>query len=52
MVDGTEGVLGIDWIEGQSVRKLIPGGTEDDSPGDSEDDNDNALEEYGVSVGS
>lgn len=52
MVDVTEGILGIDWIEGQSIRKLIPGGTEDDSPDDFEDDNDDGLKEYGVSVGS
>lgn len=58
MVDATDGVLGIDWIDGQSVRKLLPGGTEDDGPDDPENQNDtqagsyNDLKEYGVSVGS
>ena len=54
MVDATEGVLGIEWIEGHSVRKLLPGGAEDDGS----DDVDNIdvidsvnLNEYGVSVG-
>ncbi|KAF6754804.1 hypothetical protein DFP72DRAFT_990281 [Ephemerocybe angulata] len=28
MVDASEGVLGIEWIEGQCVRKLLPGGEE------------------------
>ncbi|KAF7340218.1 Bud32 protein kinase [Mycena venus] len=30
MVDAVEGVLGIEWIHGQSVRKLLPGGGEED----------------------
>ncbi|KAJ3830508.1 kinase-like domain-containing protein [Lentinula raphanica] len=52
MVDATEGVLGIEWIEGHSVRKLLPGAEDDGS-----DDVDNVdvidsvnLNEYGVSV--
>ena len=28
MVDATEGVLGIDWIEGKSIRMLLGGGAE------------------------
>ncbi|KAF4583740.1 serine/threonine-protein kinase bud32 [Pleurotus pulmonarius] len=28
MVDATEGILGIEWIEGTCVRKLLPGGAE------------------------
>lgn len=28
MVDATEGILGIEWIEGMCVRKLLPGGAE------------------------
>lgn len=28
MVDATEGILGIEWIEGMCVRKLLPGGVE------------------------
>jgi tRNA A-37 threonylcarbamoyl transferase component Bud32 len=30
MVDATEGVLGIEWIEGKSVRMLLPGGEEEE----------------------
>ena len=30
MVDATEGVLGIEWIEGRSVRFLLGGGAEDE----------------------
>ncbi|KAG7442696.1 uncharacterized protein BT62DRAFT_988579 [Guyanagaster necrorhizus] len=51
MVDATEGVLGIEWIDGQSVRKLLPGGAEDDD--EDEDDrlaNSDTPEEYGVSA--
>lgn len=54
MVDATEGILGIQWIEGQSVRKLLPGGAEDDGADnvDSPDVEDSdPLTEYGVSVG-
>ncbi|KIK65141.1 hypothetical protein GYMLUDRAFT_194951 [Collybiopsis luxurians FD-317 M1] len=32
MVDATEGVLGIEWIDGQSVRNLLPGGADVDGP--------------------
>lgn len=28
MVDATEGILGIEWIDGTCVRKLLPGGAE------------------------
>ncbi|KAK0462895.1 kinase-like domain-containing protein [Desarmillaria tabescens] len=52
MVDASEGVLGIEWIDGQSVRKLLPGGAEEDD--DEENDegpvNSDPLEEYGVSA--
>jgi hypothetical protein len=30
MVDATEGILGIEWIEGKSVRLLLGGGAEDE----------------------
>ncbi|KAJ3861416.1 kinase-like domain-containing protein [Lentinula novae-zelandiae] len=53
MVDATEGILGIQWIEGQSVRKLLPGGAEDDGADnvDSPDVEDSdPLTEYGLSV--
>lgn len=42
MVDAAEGILGLEWIDGQSVRRLIPG-----EDGEGED----ALGEYGVTVG-
>lgn len=45
MVDATEGILGIEWIEGKSVRLLLGGGAEDeqeieieDYPEDSDED--------------
>ena len=57
MVDVLEGVLGIEWIEGKSVRRLLPGGAEgeeeaseeiiDDAEGEEEDQ----LKVFGVSVG-
>jgi len=28
MVDAAAGVIGIEWIEGKSVRHLLPGGAE------------------------
>ncbi|EIW77754.1 hypothetical protein CONPUDRAFT_128725 [Coniophora puteana RWD-64-598 SS2] len=61
-VDATEGVLGIEWIDGKSVRMLLPGGAEaeDDEgvgPGDDEQvdeaedeaDEVDPLVEFGVS---
>ncbi|TRM66604.1 kinase-like domain-containing protein [Schizophyllum amplum] len=30
MVEAADGVLGIEWIDGMSVRKLLPGGAEDE----------------------
>lgn len=59
-VDIKEGVLGIEWIDGHSVRKLLPDGAEEDD--DDEDGNDGAtitpreshedrLKAYGISVG-
>jgi len=54
MVDAFEGILGIEWIDGKSVRKLLPGGAE----GEEEEEDDEVLEEkdeplkdYGISVG-
>jgi hypothetical protein len=58
MVDAAEGILGIDWIDGNSVRKLLPGGgagednedvsdTEDEPEADAVD----LLQEYQISVG-
>lgn len=58
MVDATEGVLGIEWIEGKSVRKLLPGGAEEEedllnSQGDDliEQEDFDPLKDFGVSVG-
>lgn len=30
MVDAVDGVIGIEWIEGSSVRHLLPGGAEEE----------------------
>ncbi|KAF5318304.1 hypothetical protein D9611_014365 [Ephemerocybe angulata] len=57
MVDASEGVLGIEWIDGQSVRKLLPGGEEpeegrkvfEEAAQDTLDDSD-PLREYGITV--
>lgn len=56
MVDAAAGVLGIEWIEGQSVRRLLPGGAEEE--GEEEDihddldvDLEDALHEYGITTG-
>ena len=60
MVDASEGILGIEWIDGKSVRKLLPGGAEDEEEEDDEvleavdkplGGNDEPLKEYGISVG-
>ncbi|KAG7092511.1 hypothetical protein E1B28_008862 [Marasmius oreades] len=45
MVDATNGVLGIQWIEGESVRKLLPGEAE----GEDNEEVD-LLQEYGISI--
>jgi TP53 regulating kinase and related kinases len=51
MVDVAEGVLGIEWIEGKSVRRLLPGGTEENQDGEGEEAVVDPLESYGVSQG-
>lgn len=62
MVDAAGGVLGIEWIEGRSVRFLLGGGAEDEQEMEeyAEDEGDDLveevedadpLEEYGVSKG-
>lgn len=56
MVDATEGALGIEWIEGRSVRHLLPGGSEEDENAiaeelKDEDINIDPLKEYGITVG-
>ncbi|ESK94547.1 bud32 protein kinase [Moniliophthora roreri MCA 2997] len=49
MVDANAGVLGIEWIEGKSIRKLLPGGAEEEDVEEDENE-DELLKEYGVSV--
>ncbi|KAI8976377.1 hypothetical protein BD414DRAFT_524620 [Trametes punicea] len=57
MVDAVEGVLGIEWIDGKSVRLLLGGGAEGeeevDSSSEVEDEiqpeEDDSLQEYGIS---
>ncbi|EAU83637.2 other/Bud32 protein kinase, partial [Coprinopsis cinerea okayama7 len=62
MVDAAEGILGIEWIDGHSVRQLLPGGEEEEEEGeeqregqqDAPDSIDEAEErlkkEYGVDI--
>lgn len=56
MVDAAESVIGMEWIEGSSVRHLLPGGAEEEvdesqmEESDLEEDVDPLLE-YGVSQG-
>ncbi len=59
MVDAVEGVLGIEWIDGKSVRFLLGGGAEgeeemaedEESVGEEEVIEEDPLLEYGVSHG-
>lgn len=55
MLDATEGIIGIEWIPGNSVRKLLPGsaqgGEEPDEVVLDHVDEDNPLLEYGITVG-
>lgn len=61
MVDATEGIIGIEWIQGNSVRNLLPGGAEEEEEVLYEEaghevvrdnvDDDNPLLEYGITVG-
>jgi len=52
MVDVGEGVLGLEWIEGKSVRKLLPGGAEaegEEEEGEEEEEPEDPLTSYGIS---
>jgi len=60
MVDASEGVLGIEWIEGKTVKMLLPGGAEaeedEEEAGEDSDDDSHAdsleedpLAEYEIS---
>lgn len=64
MVDTTEGVLGVEWIEGKSVRMLLGGGAEgeeeqlldfEENPDDTNDGESvshvDPLDEYQVTIG-
>lgn len=55
MVDAAAGVIGIEWIEGKSVRYLLPGGAEAEVKEPSKDEKDleeeDPLLEYGISQG-
>ncbi|KZT69072.1 hypothetical protein DAEQUDRAFT_711029 [Daedalea quercina L-15889] len=56
MVDATEGVLGLEWIDGKTVRFLLGGGAEDEDEDETLEEGDEGqvvkedpLKEYGVS---
>ena len=49
MVNAREGILGLEWIEGECVRRLLPGGTEEEV-GDLAVADD-LLKEYNISTG-
>lgn len=54
MVDAAEGVIGMEWIEGSSVRHLLPGGAEEEvneSIMEDQGEDVDPLIEYGVSQG-
>jgi tRNA A-37 threonylcarbamoyl transferase component Bud32 len=54
MVNAAEGMLGIEWIEGKSVRTLLPGApsSEEESPANqSIESSGSSLSEYGISPG-
>jgi len=56
MVDATEGLLGIEWIEGKSVKQVLPSGAddEDDDVGgvdDVEIDQEDPLAAFGITTG-
>jgi TP53 regulating kinase-like protein len=54
MVDAVEGVIGIEWIEGKSVRHLLPGCAEegiDETEDNREEEEVDPLSDYGVSQG-
>jgi TP53 regulating kinase-like protein len=53
MVDAAEGLLGIEWIDGRSVKYLLPSGAEDvDGEGEAPvEAPEQTLAHYGISVG-
>ena len=61
-VDAVEGLLGIEWIEGKSIKHLLPSGAQEEFYEDEDIDLDDAsslvrvtdenpLKEFGISVG-
>ena len=50
-VDVANGVLGIEWVDGKSVRLLLGSGGEDEGAEGDEDVVEDPLIEYGVSKG-
>jgi TP53 regulating kinase-like protein len=51
MVDAKEGVICIEWIDGKSVRRLLPGGDPGDEEEDELEEEEDELEKLGVSQG-
>ena len=54
MVDASEGILGIEWIEGSSVKHLLPSGAAEDVDGDEAVPTGlhaYTLEDFGISAG-
>ena len=58
--DANEGLLGIEWIEGKSIKNLLPSGAQEEFYEDEDIDLDDAsslvveedlLKEFGISVG-
>jgi hypothetical protein len=56
MVDAAVGLLGIEWVEGKSVRNILPGGANEDIDEglvseSSSEDNPDPLNDFGISSG-
>jgi TP53 regulating kinase-like protein len=51
MVDAAEGMLGIEWIDGTSVRNLLPGGAKEEYADDDRGNDEDPLKNFCVSVG-
>lgn len=43
MVDAPNGLLAIEWIDGQSVRQLLPGGAEEEFEDDPAEEHEDAI---------
>ena len=59
-VDAMEGLLGIEWIEGKTVKHLLPSGAQEELDEDEDEDSidsfplvldEDPLKEFGISVG-